>query len=167
MNKVEQDLQVSEDLEHEWKRQPGLFYYYAALEARAEDEVSKLKNTLDLVRSEADQEVRSKYDGDKKPTESAISAQVLRDERVQKAKKDLMLAEKEAAMLKAVVRALEHKKSALEAINMRHVRMWGAEPRLPSEVKIQAVERGTEESKRGLQNSMGVRPAKKRPERLQ
>lgn len=106
-------------LVEEWLRQAIIYDKWARKLVDANDDRDRAKQDLDLVKAEVDNDIRehsAKYFGDKKPTEAAIAAQVLMDDRYKKALEHSLQTSKTAAILAVGERALGHKKSALENI---------------------------------------------------
>ena len=107
------DLKIEADaLDVEWVRQPELFMRYSEHCARSRTECDKAKEQLDVVRAEADLEIRSKYE--KKPSEAQIANEVLLHPKVRGATEAWNQAKHQQDLMLAAVRAFDQRKSALE-----------------------------------------------------
>ena len=86
MEEYERDLKLDRDnLDREWEKQATLFMKWAERHAEALYERDRKKEKLDLVRAELDASLRANpelFGFDKKPTESAISAWIISQDRI-------------------------------------------------------------------------------------
>lgn len=108
-----------DDLEREWVEQSDKYLEHAEDQAEAEFDVDEAEAKLDVVKAEAEEEVRSrpKKFGLKAPVrEAAVKLKVLLHPSVQKWKRIINRRKLKVRLLKAVCRALEHRKAALESL---------------------------------------------------
>lgn len=123
-NEYEEDVSIDGDaLDQEWLNQPSLMMKYCRIVAEANKRVDETKEMLDVVRAGLDKDIRrhpEHYDVDK-VTEAGISSIIIVQESYTEAMGEYLQVKYEAEMAKAAVRALEHKKDALENL----VRLYG------------------------------------------
>lgn len=122
----EKDLAIDPgELDEEWLNQPVLMERYGRLSADAQRERDQLKEKMDVVRAETDNAIRenpTKYKcptdkaGAPKPTEAWIAAAILTTEEYRKASDTLIEANYKLNLLNSAVRAMEHRKKALEKL---------------------------------------------------
>lgn len=104
-------------LDDELIRQPGLYMKYAELASEAQFEMDKAKERLDLKKAELDNKIRLRFSGaDKKPTEAAISGQVITDPEYVVANKEYLEACLTYRTMCNARDAFSHKKSGLESL---------------------------------------------------
>ena len=117
----EADIQIDPDaLDVEWLNQPDLMRKYVKNSAEADRDLDNAKEALDVERARLDLGIRvdpGKYKLEK-ITEGAISSTILQQESYQKATKAFTDAKYESNIAKAAVRAVEHRKTALENLVM-------------------------------------------------
>lgn len=118
-------------LDEEWVDQPRLFLKYAERKADAERDFAEVKSDLEVVEAELDIAVRATPDtfGIKKVTESAVKSTILLQTDYQTALSKLHKAKHKVDVLDAVVKALQHRKSALESLVTLHGQSYFATPR--------------------------------------
>ena len=127
---VDSIVEISDDLDHEFRQQPGLRSWLSGHYVRALDNARRLKNDLALLRAQLADQARQRYKNDR-VTKDVIEGWVVQRSIYQAAQKKLFDAQLVEDMLSEGLRTLEHKKSALEnlAANMR--RDWESASREP------------------------------------
>jgi hypothetical protein len=138
----EQDILIDPDrLDAEWLRQPKLFSHYGQLHAKAKAAADRAKESLDLARAEVDAMIRKapeKFGLGEKLTEAACSATILRHP-TYRAALDLFHSTREAEGIAfAAIRALDHKKDALENLVRLHASEYFAGPSVPHNLREEA-----------------------------
>lgn len=145
-------------LDEEWEKQAPLYFEYARKLERANTkideskaEVDVLKNELDVERAEVELIIRrkpAKYTGVEKATEAIIAAAVKVHPRVQRAQvkmqeasRMVIVAKNRAGILAAAVKALDHRKKALENLVWLHGQNYFSEPRAKDEMTSEQMER--------------------------
>jgi len=120
----EQDLAIDPYcLDEEWLRQPGLYMKYSSMAADAQKRRDQLKERLEVIKAELDKKIRltpSNYVTAEKVTETSIAFAILLQPEYKEAANDLTESNYELNMLQSAVRALDHKRSALE----NEVKLW-------------------------------------------
>jgi hypothetical protein len=132
INEIEMDLKIDLNALHEeWLKQPSLYMKYSDLAAQAARTRDQLKERIDVVRAEIDNEIRENLGGyncptDKggafKPTEAWINATIQRQNLFQNASEAYHAANYVANLLKGAITAFDHRKKALEM----EVMLWQA-----------------------------------------
>ena len=136
-NDYQKDLMVDADmLDLLWVRQPHLFMKYSEASAEANDLVRKKKNDLEVIDAKIDQEIRISLEGEgKKITEGGVKALVLADDRHNTALIDYNDALHRSELCAAAVKAMEHKKSALQSLVQLCLSGYTAMPKVPRDIK--------------------------------
>lgn len=103
-------------LEEEWLRQPSLADEYGRIVAEAQRKYDDAKLELDICKSKIELEIRENPEGDrfKKLTEALIASLVMEDIDVIKLSREMNKAREELGYAQAALRAIRHKKTALE-----------------------------------------------------
>lgn len=104
-------------LDEELERQPGLYLEYADRQAEAEGLVSQADAILDLTKAKISLAVRmdpGKFGLKSKPNNDEVEAAVISSQMYQDALKKLNRRKLRVGKLKAIVRAIEHRKSSVE-----------------------------------------------------
>jgi hypothetical protein len=113
----EADVQIDPSaLDVEWLNQPDLMRKYVKNSAEADRDLDNAKEALDVERARLDLDIRDnpeKY-ALTKTTEGAIASTILQQKSYQNAAKEFTNAKYESNIAKAAVRAIEHRKTALE-----------------------------------------------------
>jgi hypothetical protein len=125
------DLEINKfALDKEWEKQASLFCEWGEKEVEAQFNKDKLKEQLDIIRAELDGQIRSNaiLEG-LKITEVAISSEILKNKKYQKANNDYLEAIKEAKILGVAKDAFDHKKKALEKLTDLFLAGYWAEPK--------------------------------------
>jgi hypothetical protein len=116
------DVMITHDaLDLDWIYQPVTYMKWAEKAADADKIVREAKEVLEKTDAEVDLEIRASFEGSaKKPTETLIKSQVITDIRHVNATIALNDAIYCANICQSAVRAMDHKKTALENL----VRLW-------------------------------------------
>jgi hypothetical protein len=121
--KATKDIQnYSTDLNVDLMRQPGIFAYYSALLAQAEEQFDRLKNTSDLVEAKVDAEVRGEaLKAGTKVTEAQIKSKVILHPKLRAVNTMVIKAKEQVNLLKGTCEALRQRNNSLIqlAVNMR------------------------------------------------
>jgi hypothetical protein len=147
MDNFDRDVSIEHDaLDLEWVRQPQIYMKWAEKAAIADDTARQKKENLEFVAAQRDKHYRSTLP---KVTENLVMASIKGDPEYQKALQKYNDALYNADICKFVIRALDHKKTALENL----VRMWigsyFAGPREPRDLKTEiGVQNAVEEDYR-------------------
>lgn len=135
------DLEIDEHaLDIEWKGQSKLFMRYAELSAEAVYERDKAKDQLEVVKAEIDSDIRTnfkKFGFDKKPTEAALTAQILTNDKYKKYNDLYIKAIKNMNILIAAKDGIGNKKYALENLTKLWVAGYYSTPNISKEAKEQ------------------------------
>lgn len=118
-------------LDVEWCQQPKLYHYYADLLATARNDQKVCEAKLEIVEAETKMAIRNdpeKY-GANKVTEDVVKSLLVMQAPVKEARKRLIDAECRVDQVNATVRALDHRKSALENLVSLGARDYFAEPK--------------------------------------
>lgn len=130
----EKDLEIDKyDLFKEWLKQPQLFYRYSRMAEDATNEEEKAKERLSVVDAELDKELRHNAEmNETKITEKSISSEITLNRKHQEAVEYYLEKKHEARILdKAVVRAMDHRKKALEKLVDLEISGYNAAPKEP------------------------------------
>jgi len=129
-------------LDVEWVNQPALMGEWCEKLADAKAEVDRAKERRDIVMAELDKEMRLKPEkfGLEKVTESALSNAIKLEERFLAANEEVIEATHEVDTINAVVRALDHKKKALEMLVQLHGQQYFAGPSTPRDLNEELLE---------------------------
>lgn len=134
MNDYQKDLEIDPNaLDVEWLRQPKLIGKYHDLLVDAKEEVDDARQDLDNEKAKLDLDIRSnkeKYDLDK-TTEAVISSTILLQKSYKEAQKEFNEANYNHLMIQNSLKALEHKKKALENLVILHGQNYFASPKEP------------------------------------
>lgn len=112
----EQDLQIDKNaLDEEWIKQPYLYMQYAEKFVYAQDKKQKAKENLEVVKAQADKRARENLTiKGEKITESKVSSEIVLDPEYKKALSELNEILLEVNLLDFSVKAMDHRKKALE-----------------------------------------------------
>ena len=129
----DKDIRIEADaLDIEWLQQPRLYMKWAEMASKADAEVRRAKEELNIVDAGIDIEIRSK---EGKTTESMIKAEIAINLKHKEATEKYHKALYNADICSAAVKAMEQKKYALE----NEVRLWAgsyfAGPKEPKDLK--------------------------------
>lgn len=133
----ESDIKINESaLDVEWINQPNLMVQYGRHYAYTEREMEKAKAHLEVLRAELDKKIRSNPDdyGIAKITESVISNTITLQSEYREAQVDFLDTKYEYEMAKLAIRALDHRKQALENLVKLHGQQYFAGPSVPRDL---------------------------------
>lgn len=133
----ENDMYIDDSaLDVECLDQPAMMMRYTAQLARAEREVSRLKEKQDVIKAGADKHIRAHPEqyGIEKITEAAIQGALVLEEQVKMVREELIEAEYEVKMLKGAVQATAQRKDMLEALIRLHGQQYFAGPSVPRDL---------------------------------
>jgi len=156
----EEDVSIDQhDLENEWVRQSSLYLKYAELSAQATLERDKAKEQLDLAQAELDTLIRKNPTayGIEKVVEALVKSTIVQQEDYKIAYAAFLEVKETDAVLSGVLKALEHKKKALEKLSELWMAGYYSDPNISKEAKQQ-----TERVNRKRQNEGLKRPLKRR-----
>ena len=155
-----EDLQMDKhSLDSEWERQALLYMKWAEEYADAVLTRDRAKEKVELVQAELYKEIVESYikEGEKKPTEGAITNITIGKVKFKEANSEYFEAKKNAEILAGAKEAMQHKKKALESMTHLWLGSYYAEPKIPAEAKKESFEKNDEDMKRSR---------KDRPDRL-
>jgi hypothetical protein len=154
----QRDVQIEvNSLDLEWVRHPHKFMYYSETAAKANDIVRRMKNDLELIDAKLDKEFRESMEG--KVTEGAVKAKITEDERHLQALMNYNDSLYHAELCAAAVKAMEHKKVALQNLVQLLSASYFAGPKVPRDLKkeIKIEEEGIEKQKELAREAVAVR----------
>lgn len=133
MGKYKDDMVIDKNrLDDEWQEQPLKVELWGGRLVDAQEARDIAKDKLELTYAKIGGMIRSdptKYGLNDKPTEGAIQGMIIRNKEYKEQRKEVRLAEKEVSSLTIVMRALEHRKRALEKIQDLFFSGYWSEPR--------------------------------------
>ena len=130
-------------LDKEWEDQPGNYFNIAADLEEANADTDAAKARIDVVYADLDGEIREDPEAfgfEGKPTEPSIKACILGQDRYKKAVEVYNARRHAAGMLGAAVRAMEHKKRAIEKLTDLYIAGYFADPKVKGEVRAKVKE---------------------------
>jgi len=130
MDKSQVEADVSIDkfaLDDEWVKHPSNVLSYSEQAVEAERVVSRLELRKDVLIAQLDQQLRET--ATERVTEAVLKNFIARQPEFQELEEEIILAKYELNMLRAVVRALEHKRKGLEKLVDLHLTSYFSEPR--------------------------------------
>lgn len=111
-------------LDCEWLDQPQRFMKYAEAASEASKRREQLKDQLNLLKSQLDQEIRASATlNGEKITEAVVSSRIAQNVQYQNQNQMLIQAEYDLELMQYAVRAMDQRKVALENL----VRLFGME----------------------------------------
>jgi hypothetical protein len=129
-----EDLDINPDaLDLEWLRQSSLMMKYTKLAAKANREVDRAKEKLDVTKAGLDKAIRKdpqQYEIEKL-TEGSVFAAIIVQGSYTEDNGLYLQAKYEADMAKGAVRALEHKKDSLEGLVKLYLSGYFSGPNVP------------------------------------
>ncbi len=137
MTNYKKDLEIDEQsLDLEWLRQPNLYMEYAEQLVEAKMEEADVKNRLEVVTAELDNRVRNdpNLTGSSKVTEAGIKNWIIVQLEYQEALKEHNEVKNKVMLLEAAVKALEHRKKALENLVILLNAKYFAAPKEPRDI---------------------------------
>lgn len=136
-NNYEDDVTIDPDsLDTEWLQQPRLMLKYCKISSEAEMLYELAKENLDLVKAELDKDIRSDPErfGISKLTEAAVSNTIISHKLYKEASTNLIQTKFEWGVAKGAVKAVEHKKDALENLVSLFGKQYFAGPHVPRDL---------------------------------
>jgi hypothetical protein len=132
----EQDLYIDEgSLDVECLDQPSLMFRYSKALAKAEKDVSLLKEKIGVEEARLDRDIRTnptKYKiGDIKITEAVVSGTILVLPEIRKLRVDVIEAQYEVSMIKGAVDSVRQRKDMLQELIKLHGQNYFAGPSVP------------------------------------
>lgn len=161
----EKDLEINEhSLDREWIRQPAIFMFYAKKTAEADRKRKRAKENLEVLYAEIDSWVReeAKKEGEK-VTEKMVENRVRTDKTYTDAAKEVSEAEFEYNIMLSAVKAMDHKKAALENLVKLYISGYLSTPR---QTNSEHKESSTEESEQASSDDVIDRLSAGQKERL-
>lgn len=124
-------------LEDEWMAQPALYWKYSQLQTQAQRERDRAKEAMDVMKSKLDLSIREDHTayGLSKITEGAVLSTILANEDYRVALANYNECNYNYVLMSNAIRALEHKKKALENMVSLWLGSYFAGPKQPKEVK--------------------------------
>jgi len=120
---INEDLKIDfSSLETEWQKQALIYYKWSELWTEARHELNELKIKLSNIEAALYVDIKvnyANYNYKSAPTESAIKSIVIQDKDYIDTRAKIASLTVKTELLSSAVRALEHKKSALENINTK------------------------------------------------
>lgn len=133
MGQYKKDIAIDKDrLDDEWQDQPLKVELWGGRLVDAQEARDIAKDKLELTYAKIGGMIRSNpadYGLKDKPTESAIQGKIIGSKEYKERRKEVLLAEKEVSSLTIVMRALEHRKRALEKLQDLFFSGYWSEPR--------------------------------------
>ena len=137
----ERDVSIDPDaLDVEWLRQPMNYMTYAQEAARLDAAMKRAKESMEVTYAQIDREVRRT--ADKKLTEAQVSAAILTDERYKDSQAQYNDATYEYNICIAAVKAMDHKRAALENLVKLYQGSYFAGPREPRNIADEYSKKG-------------------------
>lgn len=156
----EGDVAIDPDaLDVEWVRQAALFGKYSKLQAIARDKADRLKERLDVFDAEFGLKIRQAPHiyGLDKVTEGSVQATILTATKHQELAAQLADARFELDVISGAVRALDHKKAALENLVRLQGQNYFAGPSAPRDLSAEWVKTLERDTARGkVKSAMGA-----------
>lgn len=132
------DLKVDAyNLDLEWVNFPSVFMQYSEELAKAQKEADRAKLAAEVCEAQVDKNVRAdpaKYGIEGKPTEATIKAAIHLSVEYNEAQEALNEIRYKVNQYGNAVRALEHKKRALENLVILHGQSYFVDPKLPKQM---------------------------------
>jgi hypothetical protein len=120
------------ELDAEWAKQPKLYHEYAVQLGEMKRKLDEAEANLKVVKADVDKAIRlrpSKYSLADKPTEASIATTIVIQKRYIKAQNEVVMAQYDVNITDAMVRSLDHKKSALENMVRLHGQDYFSTPK--------------------------------------
>lgn len=137
----ERDVSIDPDaLDVEWIRQPMNYMNYAVYAASLDHAAKRAKENLEVLYAQLDREVRES--AETKMTEAQVAAAIKVDARYQDAQEAHNQAVYEYNVSIAVVKAMDHKRAALENLVRLYQGSYFAGPREPRNISDEYEKKG-------------------------
>jgi len=141
---VNVDLKIDKDnLELEWEKQSHLYYFYAEQSANAIEAQQIAKEEVEVLEAQLDRDIRNdpeSYDIMDKLTEKKVMSAIWGEEDYKNTKTKAIECTKTVNVLKGILTAFDHKKSALESLTRLFLSNYYAEPIIPEKTKSRITE---------------------------
>lgn len=149
------DMEIdSQALEVDWLRHSAMYMKYAEMCALAEKNKNQAKDQFEVTKAECDRDIRAlKTEAGERVTETIISVAVVLHPEYQKSSTAYNLAVYEYNILSFVMKALEHRKKALENLVQLYLSGYFSgpkEPRNGDSIKDKIIESAHNNQKAGL-----------------
>jgi hypothetical protein len=119
------------NLDSEWVNQPKLCRRYSERLADAQRDLEQAETKLEVVDADLDYRIRKKAgSGEKKPTEAAIKNQLIRSIEHIEAVAKIQKLRHRVGILRAAVKTVDHRKTALENLVDLRLADYFSEPRV-------------------------------------
>lgn len=128
-------------LDVEWLEQPGAFMTLAKEQSKAKRAIARANEDLKTLEAGKARKIRKRpghYGFSDKLTEGGIKEAVTEDEEVKQARADLIDLQYDLDMLTNAMRAMEHRKQALEELVKLHGQQYFAGPREPRNLSLES-----------------------------
>lgn len=125
-------------LDKEWEEQASNYFEIAADLEEANAETDQAKARIDVVYADLDGEIRENPEAfgfEGKPTEPSIKACILGQDRYKKVIERFNEKRRAAGLLGAAVRAMEHKKRAIEKLTDLFIAGYFSDPKVKGEAR--------------------------------
>lgn len=146
-------IEINEnELDREWYEQPKLVLKYGLRLAELKKEAAETKAELERIAANLETMIRAnpaKY-GIDKVTESQIKSQILLQAQYVKKQNELLEAEYKVDQYQILMRALEHRKGALENAVKLHGQGYFAEPKADDQSQRAYMENAAKKRRRGV-----------------
>lgn len=133
------DIKINKgELHKEWLKQSGLYMFYSEEWASAVKKRDHLKQEIEAKNAELLTGIikRAIDSGEKKPTEKAIEAEIALDIGMQERQTKLIDLNEEVNLLSSGLKALEHKKKALENLVTLYLAGYYSSPKEPEQIDL-------------------------------
>ncbi len=146
-------------LHFELQRQSGLYMKWAERHADALLERDRVKERLDLMRSELDAEIRRNptefsFPENKKPTEAAITATIIKDTEFSKESDTLIEANRNVNIVAGAKEAMNHRKKGLENLVQLWIAGYFSDPSIPKNLEGGSTEEIKQQLKKKLKGRL-------------
>lgn len=154
----EKDISINKfKLDEECISHSSLYGRYASACSDAKTEVSRAKDNLELVQAERNLEIRKELaDSGVKVTEAMVTASLVNDEQVIKAKNKLRETEDVYGKLSVAVQAFEHRKSELDNLVKLYCSGYYSMPSSSGETRKNINEQTSGEIRKKLNNKQSI-----------
>lgn len=141
----EQDLRIDENaLDVECLEQPSLLMRYVRIAAKAEKEVSRLKEELGVVAAEIDRDIRlnpASFEITGRVTEDVVKHTMVLQPEYKKVTAELIEAKYEHSMARGAIEAIQERKDMLQELIRLHGQQYFAGPSIPRDLGYEAKQR--------------------------
>jgi hypothetical protein len=138
-------------LDVEWLEQAGRFMVVSKEASRLKKELSLMREEADVLEANMTNRIRrhpAKYGMEDRVTEGGIKAAVTANEEVRTLAGKIIDKQYELDLVQSAVRAMEHRKQALEELVQLHGQQYFAGPKDPRDLNLEAAKRGLQQEAR-------------------